>query len=258
MSWFGSEKEFFGIPLAELLLRENPSRPPRLPSFVAAAVTHLVAHGLQQPQLFTNHSRASKGAERLRKKLEEYKEGRIPDLAKLSSPDGLADVATVLQDWLIALPEPLLPPALHPQFAKANSVSASWIDPEEQSVTTLRAAVKLLPQANRTVLEVLCGMVHKYSQQHMEGLAECFGRLFCRPDADLLMLEPWMSVAASSLIKFAPQLFGAKQQRSLPPVPPSPAVSQVPPTRVSGARLTITALRSKCKSCSPRMPRLSL
>ena len=135
------------MPFVELLLRENPSLPPRLPSFVAAAVTHLVAHGLQQPQLFTNHSRAPKGAERLRKRFEEYKEGRIPDLAKLPSPDGLADVATVLQDWSAALPESLLPPALRTQFAKANSVSASWIDPEEQQITTLRATVRLSPQA---------------------------------------------------------------------------------------------------------------
>ena len=120
MSWFSSEKQFFGVPLNEQLDREDRLTPPKPPTFVEAALKHLVIHGLSLEDLFSSDDKAT-GVEKLRKKMSEYKNGRIPEMSKLESEESLHDVVVVLKEWLIALPEPLIPIEQAEQFRKANS-----------------------------------------------------------------------------------------------------------------------------------------
>ena len=70
--------------------------------------------------LFTSDDKAT-GVEKLRKKMSEYKNGRIPEMSKLESVESLHDVVVVLKEWLIALPEPLIPTEQAEQFRKANA-----------------------------------------------------------------------------------------------------------------------------------------
>lgn len=237
MSWFGDKslKPFFGTALDELLASEKRCSPPQTPNFVEESIKLLAESGLSEPDLFFRCNQQSEGYEDLKKKMHEYKGGRIPKkLAKYA----VHDIAEVLKEWLRLLPEPLVPQQHIAGFIKVQAVGSSWsgMDEHSEKIKELRTAVQGLPDANRVSLSAFCVLLHSYSQHDSRGdpekqqesirrLTDCFDVLVFCSGGDKSLRANGMQAAMSALIEYSPYIFEGKDYvvRNASPEPQMPS-----------------------------------
>jgi len=180
-----SSRLLFGIPLVELVLREN--RPSLLPLIIEQTITALSAIRCLQAEGIFRVSPPSTELDQLQNSLQL---GENVDFQKITNPHVTAGV---LKLFLRSLPEPLLSYCLYPSF-----LSVLDIPDLEGQVQQLKHLLGLLPEANRNVVNCLCeflGRVDEHSSHNkmkLSNLQITFAPLFLHssdPDFDHVLLE---------------------------------------------------------------------
>eukprot|EP00730_Choanoeca_flexa_P001893 TRINITY_DN10829_c0_g1_i2.p1 TRINITY_DN10829_c0_g1~~TRINITY_DN10829_c0_g1_i2.p1 ORF type:complete len:687 (+),score=138.30 TRINITY_DN10829_c0_g1_i2:119-2179(+) len=238
---FQDASNLFGLPLVDVCRREQRS----IPHLVTKCVEEINRRGIDEKGIYRTGGNA-RVTEQLKQAF--IHQAEEADVTEASAPT-IASVASLLKQYLRALPEPLITAALYPAFMQAAGAQET----QDHRLRFLQGTIESMPKQHRDCFKYLFDHFYQVvcnsdlNLMTPGALATCLGpTLFTLAENDRLALDHSDVHRQNAITQFLLEHWEDIREAIEPPsLPPSPKQTGAHPTHPRAITVRNDSIRSR-------------